>query len=105
MAPWDTALRWTIRGLALACLVLFVYALLALNFPAFIGALEAGIVAYILLRVDVERHPPDVGTEDVRVDDEEEPPTEADAKAMYALQAAGIPLSFETRSRRARKRG
>ncbi len=105
MAPRDAALRWTIRGLAVACLVLFVYALLALNFLAFIGALEAGIVAYILLRVDVERHPPDVGTEDVRVDDEEEPPTEADAQAMYALQAAGIPLSFETRSRRARKRG
>lgn len=105
MAPWDAALRWTIRGLALACLALFLYAILALNFPAFIGALEAGIVAYILLRVDVERHPPDVGTEDVRVDDEEEPPTEADAQAMYALQAAGIPLSFETRSRRARKRG
>jgi len=105
MAPWDAALRWTIRGLTLACLVLFVYALLALNFPAFIGALEAGIVAYILLRVDVERHPPDVGMEDVRVDDEEEPSTEADAQAMYPLQAAGITFSFETRSRRARKRG
>ncbi len=104
MARWDTALHWTIRGLALACLLLFLYAVLAVNFPAFIGALEAGIVAYILLRVDVERHPPDV-EEDMRVDDEEEPPTEADAQAMYPLTAAGIPLSIETRSRRARKRG
>ena len=105
MARWDTALHWTIRGLAVACLVLFLYAVFALNFPAFIGALEAGIVAYILLRVDVERHPLDIGTSDVRVDDEEEPPTEADAQAVYSLQAAGIPLSFETRNRRARKRG
>jgi hypothetical protein len=103
MARWDPALHWTIRGLALVCLVLFLYAALALNFPAFIGALEAGIVAYILLRVDVERHPPDVDT-DMRVDDEEEPPTEADMQAMYPLTAAGIPLSIETRSRRARKR-
>jgi len=45
MASLDTALHWTIRGLALACLVLFVYALLALNFPSFIGALGAGILA------------------------------------------------------------
>jgi len=103
MASWDTALHWTIRGLALACLVLFVYALLTLNFPAFIGALEAGILAYILLRVDVERHPADSRTRDVRVDDREEPPTEADTKAVYTLQAAGIPLSFEMRHRRARK--
>ena len=103
MARWDNALHWTIRGLALGCLVLFLYAILALNFPAFIGALEAGIVAYILLRVDVERHPPDVEA-DVRVDDEEEPPSEADMQAMYPLTAAGIPLSIETRSRRARKR-
>lgn len=103
MVRWDPALHWTIRGLALACLVLFLYAILALNFPAFIGALEAGIVAYILLRVDVERHPPDVEP-DVRVDDEEEPPSEADMQAMYPLTAAGIPLSIETRSRRARKR-
>ena len=105
MARWDTTLHWTIRGLAAACLVLFLYAVLSLNFPAFIGALEAGIIAYILLRVDVERHPVHVGTSDARADDEEEPLTEADAKAMYALQAAGIPLSIETRSRRARKRG
>jgi hypothetical protein len=103
MARGDVALHWTIRGLALACLVLFLYAILALNFPAFIGSLEAGIVAYILLRVDVERHPPEEGP-DVRVDDEEEPPTEADAQAMYPLTAAGIPLSIETRSRRVRKR-
>ena len=103
MASLDTALHWTIRGLALACLVLFVYALLALNFPAFIGALEAGILAYILLRVDVERHPAAVRARDVRVDDQEEPPTESDSKAVYTLQAAGIPLSFEMRHRRARK--
>jgi len=105
MARWDIALHWAIRGLAAACLLLFVYAVLALNFPAFIGALEAGIIAYILLRVDVERHPVDVAAPDTRVDDEEEPPSEADAQAMYSLQAAGIPLSIETRSRRARKRG
>lgn len=105
MASWDSALHWTIRGLAVACLVLFVYALLRLDFPAFVGALEAGIVAYILLRVDVELHPSESGAEDVRVDDEEEPRTDAEAEAIYPVQAAGIPLSFETRSRRARKRG
>ena len=104
MDRWDAALRWTIRILALACLVLFVYAVLALSFPAFIGALEAGIVAYILLRVDVERHPVERSDSDVRVDDEEEPASEADAQAMYPLSAAGIPLSIETRSRRVRKR-
>ena len=99
MASRDTALHWTIRGLAVTCLALFVYALLAMNFPAFIGALEAGIVAYILLRVDVDYHPYDLGTQDVRVDDAPVPPTEAEAKAVYTLQAAGIPLSFETRRR------
>jgi hypothetical protein len=104
MARGDVALHWTIRGLALACLVLFLYAILALNFPAFIGSLEAGIVAYILLRVDVERHPVEPSASDMRVDDEEEPLTEADAQAMYPLTAAGIPLSIETRSRRVRKR-
>src|SRR2546422_1649529 len=103
MASWDTALHWTIRGLALACLFLFVYALLALNFPAFIGALEAGILAYILLPVDVGRHPAAVRARDVRGDDQEEPPTEADSKAVYTLQAAGIPLSFEMRHRPARE--
>src|SRR3989442_14845415 len=104
MAAWDAVLHWTIRGLALACLFLFVYALLTLNFPAFIGALEAGILAYILLRVDVERHPADARTHDVRVDDKEEPPTEADTKAVYTLQVAGIPLSFEMRHRRGREK-
>jgi len=105
MDRWDAARRWTSRGLALASLVLFVTAVLALNFPAFIGALEAGIVAYILLRVDVERHPVEPPTSDIRVDDEEEPRSDADAQAMYPLTAAGIPLSIETRSRRVRKRG
>jgi hypothetical protein len=99
----DTALHWTIRALAVATLLLFLYALFALNFPAFIGALETGIVAYILIRLDVERHPVKPAVEDLRADDEEEPPTEADGQAVYALQAAGIPLSFETRSRGARK--
>ena len=105
MARWDIALHWAIRGLATACLLLFVYAVLALNFPAFIGALEAGIIGYILLRLDVERHPVDQGTSDMRVDDDVEPPREADAQAMYPLQAAGIPLSIETRNRPARRRG
>jgi len=105
MVSWDAVLRWTVRGLVVACLVLFVYALFAMSFPAFIGALEAGIIAYILIRVDVERHPVELGVSDVRVDDEEEPPTEADMQAMYPLTAAGIPLSIETRSRWARKRG
>src|SRR2546428_9344705 len=101
MASLDTALHWTIRGLALACLVLFVYALLALNFPAFIGALEAGVLAYILLPVDVERHPAAVRARGVRVDDHEEPPTAADSEAAYTLQAAGVPPRFEMRPRRA----
>ena len=105
MARWDTALHWTIRVLAATTLVLFLYALFALSFPAFIGALETGIVAYILLRVDVEKHPLEAGVEDLRADDEEEPPTEADAEAVYALQAAGIPLSFERRNRGTRRRG
>jgi len=105
MRDWDVALHWTIRSLAVACLVLFLTAVLALNFPAFIGALEAGIIGYILLRLDVERHPVDQGTSDMRVDDDVEPPREADAQAMYPLQAAGIPLSIETRNRPARRRG
>jgi hypothetical protein len=53
----------------------------------------------------VERHPVEPPTSDIRVDDEEEPRSDADAQAMYPLTAAGIPLSIETRSRRVRKRG
>ena len=103
MVSRDLALHWTIRLLSSAALVLFLYALLRLDFPAFIGAIWAGAMTYLLIRVDVERHPTS-RDEDLRVDDEEEPPSEADMQAMYPLTAAGIPLSIETRSRRARKR-
>ena len=104
MASRDLALHWTIRLLAAAALGLFVYALLGLSFPAFIGAIWSGTMAYLLIRVDVERHP--AGRDaDARVDDTEEPPTEAEAGAIYPFQAAGIPLTYEKRNPRARKRG
>ncbi|TLZ70977.1 MAG: hypothetical protein E6K10_06240 [Methanobacteriota archaeon] len=104
MVSRDLALHWTIRLLSSAALVLFLYALLRLDFPAFIGAIWAGAMTYLLIRVDVERHPTS-RDEDLRVDDTEEPATDGGARAMYPLQAAGIPLTYERRSRRARKKG
>lgn len=101
----DLALHWAIRGLAGACLVLFVGSLFFLSFPAFVGAIWSGSMAYILVRVDVERHPVKRDTSGIRADDSREPPTEADGKAIYPFQAAGIPITYETRSRWARKRG
>ena len=104
MTSRDVALHWTVRGLAGACLTLFVSSLLLLNFPTFIGAIWSGAMAYILIRVDVEAHRPPTDVSDVRVDDTAEPRSDADGQAVYSLQAAGIPLTYETRSRRARKR-
>ena|SRR5437867_1725148 len=104
MVSGDVALHWTVRALAAATLALFLVALLSLNGPAFLGAIWSGAMAYLLLRVDVERHAPPADA-DVRVDGTKEPPTEADAKAIYPFQAAGIPLTYEKRSPRARKKG
>ena|SRR2546425_403822 len=104
MASRDVVLHWTIRLLAAAALVLFVYALLGLSFPAFVGAIWSGTLTYLLIRVDVEKHPAEPDTTDTRVDDAPEPPTEAEGKAIYPFQAAGIPLTYERRSPRARKK-
>ncbi len=76
MVSGDVALHWTVRALVGATLVLFLYALLGINGPAFVGAIWCGAMAYLLIRVDVERHPRPVDP-DVRADDTEEPLTEA----------------------------
>ncbi len=90
------------RGAAVA-LLLFVGSLAFYSFAAFLGSILSAVIAYILTREDVRRHPVELGVVDVR-DDEEDIPAEADAKAVYPFQVAGVTLSLEKRSRWARKK-
>ncbi len=102
----DRQVVWAGRLLALATLSLFVACLAFLSFPAFAGSIFCGIWSYLFTREDVHRHPVEVGVADVRADDDrvEQEIDEKEEEAIYPLQAAGIPLSLETRSRWARRK-
>ncbi len=100
----DGQVAWSTRVLALAALLLFIASLALISLPAFLGSIACAVAAYLLTREDVRRHPVELGVVDVR-DGDEDIPAEAEAKAVYPLQVAGITLSMEKRSRWARKKG
>lgn len=100
----DREVVWSTRVLALAALLLFIGSLALYSFPAFVGAIVCAVTAYLFTREDVRRHPVELGVVDVRDDGGEDIPAEAEAKAVYPFQVAGITLSMEKRSRWARKR-
>ncbi len=109
----DAQLRTRTRILTVAAIALFVSslalftlpkALSLLGFGALLVAIVCALAAYMLTREDVRRHPVEIGLVSVRADDDRVRP-EVEEEAVYALQAAGIPLSLERRSRWARKKG
>jgi len=100
----DGQVAWSTRVLALAALLLFVGSLALYSFPAFVGSIACAVAAYLLTREDVRRHPVELGVVDVRDGEREDIPAEAEAKAVYPFQVAGITLSMEKRSRWARKK-
>ncbi len=103
----DRQVVWGGRLLFLAAFALFVACLAFVNFLAFAGSIVCAIWGYLFTRQDVHRHPVELGVVEMRADDDrvEGDSDEAGEEGIYALQAAGIPLSLETRSRWARKRG
>ena len=102
----DRQVIWGGRLLFLAAFALFVACLAFVNLPAFVASLVCAVWGYLFTREDVHRHPVEVGLADVRADDDrvEEEMEDKEDEAIYPLQAAGIPLSFEKRSRWARRR-
>ena len=100
----DSQVAWSTRILALAALLLFVGSLALYSFPAFVGSIACAVAAYLLTREDVRRHPVELGVVDVRDGEREDIPAEAEAKAVYPFQVAGITLSMEKRSRWARRK-
>lgn len=103
----DHQIVWGGRLLFLGAFVFFVASLAFVNFPAFVASLICAIWGYLFTREDVHRHPVELGFADVRADDDRvmDKLEDKEDEAIYPLQAAGIPLSFEKRSRWARRRG
>lgn len=87
----DPALAWLTRGLTLAALVAFIAFLFTTAWPLLLVAVASGVVAYLLVREDVRRHP--VGPPPDSADEETE--TE-----YVPFHAAGIQFTWERRSRK-----
>ncbi len=103
----DRQVIWGGRLLFLAAFALFVACLAFLSFPAFAGSIACAVWGYLFTREDVHRHPVELGLADVRADGDRlmEEFEDREDEAIYPLQAAGIPISLEKRSRWARRRG
>ncbi len=99
----DRQIRWTGRLLTLGALASFI-AFLVLRHPIpFVLSLLLAAVAYVFFREDLRRNPVDLPPP--QYSGREDRVREGSAPAVSpGVSMAGVPLSFETRSRWGRRR-
>ena len=98
----DRALHWTIRGLTVLAFVLFLAWIRTVDWYLLLASILVGAAAYRLLRVDVRRHPPDLGVGDAEGPEnpEEDRVLEGSEETIApGVSAGGIYLTFEKRTR------
>jgi hypothetical protein len=99
----DDQVRWTVRILTLSALAAFVAFLATRHGLVFLASVVLAVAAYAFFREDLKRNPIDLppsrpaGAED-RVGEGSE------SAVSPGVLMAGVPLSFETRSRWGRRR-
>jgi len=99
----DRQVRWTGRGLTLSALAAFVAFLALRHGLVFVLSLLLAVAAYVFFREDLRRNPVDLPPPSSRRD--EDRVAEGSGSAVSpGVSMAGVPLSFETRSRWSRRR-
>ena len=101
--PSDSQVRWTGRVLTLSALAAFVAFLAVRHGLVFLLSVLLAVAAYAFFREDLRRNPVDLPPPSSRRD--EDRVGEGSRPAVSpGVSMAGVPLSFETRSRWGRKR-
>ena len=99
----DRQVRWSGRILTLSALVTFLAFLALRHGLVFLSSLILAVAAYVFFREDLRRNPVDLPPPMSRGD--EDRVGEGSAPAVSpGVSMAGVPLSFETRSRWGRRR-
>ena len=98
----DVRLRWGVRLAAVGALAAFVFWLFNPPLPFLLLAVGLGVLAYLLLRLEVRRHPayPEPLPHRPVTDDEEDI-----EDVVPAVSMVGIPLRYERKTTRVRKGG